>query len=217
LTLLNQVSSFQTLISAVISACIVIIGIFITEFFNKKTSNRNYIIDHGYEIHERLRDNLKNFLRTEPYIYIPISDKVSKENITDLNISYESFEKNFKKEDVFSNFHEITSYQLMFDDFQKLLIKDIIKVSKLSIPKVQKIATKIEALYDETKQEEELLSDGFQDDFIDVFEQGIQLNDVQKSYIKFIEESHKKIFWIRVNKLLLKLEKEIERVVKLQL
>ncbi len=214
--LTSQITIFQTLISGVISALMVIVGLFIKDYFERTNSRRNYIRDNGYLVHERLRDNLRGFLRSDSYTFLLLPKKVSKEDRIMLNISYQSFEVGSKE--VFSHFNEITLYQQEFQYFEKSLLQDILKVSKLSIPRVQKVATEIEDLYDKTKAGDETLSNIFIDEFMHSSRDiNYQPTTTQKSYFNFINEAHKKIFWIEVQGLLLKLEKEIERVVKLQL
>lgn len=213
--LMDQITSFQTLISAVISAFIVIVGIFIKDYLDGNRSKRNYIIDNGYGVHERLRDNLRGLLRSDSYSWLMLPKNVSDEDKKVVNMSYASY-KNMK-EDILQ-WNEVTLYGEEFKHFEKELISDISKVSKLSVPRVQKIASQIEDLYDKTKAEESTLNDLFQDElFFSAYEENRDLTESEKSYIQLVEETHKKIFLVEVQSLLLKLEKEIERVVKLQL
>ncbi|MEK7095178.1 MAG: hypothetical protein AAB917_00795 [Patescibacteria group bacterium] len=212
-----QINTFQTIISAGVSAVMVVIALFLKEYLDKKTSKRNYIIDKSYAIHERLRDNLRGMLQDIGHSYYFLLKKVTKEDKSNVNMSYGTYELKSTK-DVFSSFNEVTSYQQEFEYFRDTLLQDILKVSKLSIPRVQKIATKIEALYSQTMAGEEVLQDLFQDELQPRMTHfGYKLSETEKSYTKFIQEAHKKIFLIEAQKLLQKLEKEIERVVKLRL
>jgi hypothetical protein len=219
ITTLSQISAYQTLISAVISAFIVIVGLFIKEYFERNRSRKNYIRDVGYATHERLRDNLRGFLRSDSYVFLLIPNKVSAADEARLNMSYKNFEAGSRGGGVFSDFSEVTLYQQQFEYFEKTLLPDILKVSKLSVPRVQKVASQIEDLYDETKAEESTLSDLWQDELTWARDgdMGPVITEKERSYIQFIREAHKKIFWVEAQKLLLKLEKEVERVVKLQL
>jgi hypothetical protein len=215
--IIGQISAFQTLISAGISALIAVLLFWGKAWMDKKNSHQKFIIDNGYKIHERLRDNLKGFLRDELHNVLSLPSKVSQEDRSKLKISYETYKKESQSK-VFSNFNEVSLYQEEFLKFEKLLLKDIVKVSKLSIPRVQKVASKIEEVYDNTKFQEEFLNDTFHDAFMYNFRDiDNPFNETEQGYITFIQESHKKIFWIEVQKLLLKLEKEIERVVKFHL
>ena len=62
---LDALLSWQTLIAAVVSAAITITGIYIKGQVERKSSSRKYILDNAYTIHERLHDNLRNFLRND--------------------------------------------------------------------------------------------------------------------------------------------------------
>lgn len=207
----SQISTIQTLISAGVSAFFVVLGILIQQYFAKKNSTNNYIIDKGYGIHKRLRDNLRSFLRSDVYRSLSLPNKVSKEDKIKLNSSFQSYLPE-------SVWEEVTLYQDQFENFEKELIGDILKVSTLSVRRIQKIATKIENLYEQTKEGEDILNELFQEEFFNTSEDYARpLTDKEKNYWRLKQEIHKKIFWIEAQQLLLKLETEIERVVRLKL
>jgi hypothetical protein len=204
---------FQTLISAVISAFMVILGILIKEYFDRNSSKRNYIRDKGYHVHERLRDNLRRFLRDGIVASLSTPKKVRKEDEDELNISFSSFKKQFEN----GFFLEITLYSDVFKDFEKDLLEDIRKVSKLSIPRIQKTASELEDCYEETKEGEAILSELFLEQFYDNgYDVDHVITPMEKTYTDYINEAHKKIFWIKASALLLRLERDIEKVVKLE-
>lgn len=218
-TILSQLNTFQTLISGLISVLIAVVALFVKEHFDRKASKRNYIRDNGYAIHERLKDNLKKLLRSEPRgTFTSLPTKVSKDDEANVNMSFASYESRKKNDDIFSDINEVTLFQEEFESFEKDLLSDIKKVANLSIPSVQKIASSIEELYEQTKDEETVLSDLFHDEVGQrIYSIDHQLTGHEAGYGKYIQEAHKKIFWIKAQKLLSSLEKEIERVVKLRL
>jgi hypothetical protein len=212
----SQIFSFQTLIAATVSGIITVVGFYIKEHIDKRGSRRKYILDNGYVIHERLRDNLRDFLKEEPiFKYADVPSKASESLKNRAKASYQTYKVESKK-DLFSALNEITLYSAAFDDFEKRLIPDIRKVSKLSIPPVQAIADKIEALFLDSKGDEQFFGELMQEELDPGYEL-TKYSASQKAYIEYKQEIYKQLFWIEMYPLLLKLQTKIERVVKLQL
>ena len=201
----------QTLISAAVS----ILLIFVRQHINKKSARLKHLLDNVYEDHKRLRANLGDILRDGEYSFLCVPEELTEEDIQVANSDYDNYKKKYD-ENPYSKFEEFIKIPLGYDDlfgrFTKMILLDLRTVSDQSTPRVQKLASEVVNLYEEVLSKEEDLRDGMENADI-----GINPSNygVTESFIDSTDEARKKVFLIKAKKLLLKLEKEIGKVVKL--
>jgi hypothetical protein len=187
----------------------------VTANLNRKSARLKHLLDNVYEDHKRLRANLGDILRDGQYSFLSVPEELTEEDIQVANSVYDNYKKKYDK-NPYSEFEEFTKIPLVYNDlfgrFTKLILQDLRTVSDQSTPDVQKLASEVVNLYGEVLSKKEELCDGLEnaDMGIDPLNYG-----VTESFIDYTDEARKKIFLIKAKKLLLKLEKEIGKVVKL--
>lgn len=206
--------STETVIS-LISVAVNLSIVLVTANLNRESARLKHLLDNVYEDHKRLRANLGDILRDGEYSFLRVPEELTEEDIRVANSDYDNYKKEYDRNHYskFEKFKKIPQgYDDLFVRFTEMILPDLRTVSDQSISCVQKLASEVVNLYEEVinKKEEYLYSLECADMGIDPSNYG-----VTESFIDSTDEAQKKIFLIKAKKLLLKLEKEIGKVVKL--
>jgi hypothetical protein len=206
--------STETVIS-LMSVAVTLSTVLVTANLNRKSARLKHLLDNVYEDHKRLRANLGDILRDGEYSFLCVPDELTEEDIQITNTDYDNYKKKYDKNPYskYEKFIKMPSvYGDLFGRFTEMILLDLRTVSDQSTPRVQKLAFEVVNLYEEVlnKKEEYLYSLECADIGIDPSNYG-----VTESFIDSTDRARKKIFLVKAKKLLLKLEKEIGKVVKL--
>ncbi|EKD94459.1 MAG: hypothetical protein ACD_26C00036G0004 [uncultured bacterium] len=195
------------------------IGGWVSHFFIRKRSNRDFMIRNNYEIHKRLLTKLDEFFDEDVFVardfdgFIKENRKNKKESKRKLKMSSEEFSKRLDGSEALWSCGLVLAHIQEPSKIFDLWSNDLKEVRMLSNSRIRRKADKIYRNYRITKQEEIFFMDNVLDECLFLEK---EKPERANHYKKILITHYWRLFWLENVKDLKKLQKLLRKFVALK-